>query len=63
MNQSLQNQFFQIAIRNFPEAKSRMKTEGIELSMSMLPAFMDLFTKVMNEAYELGRKDAQRKMT
>ncbi|MFS0782887.1 ComZ family protein [Bacillus sp. 1P06AnD] len=62
MNNHLNQQFLQIALKHFPEAKTRLKTEGIELSIGMMPAFMDLFTKVMGEAYELGRKDARKKM-
>ena len=48
----------QIAMRYLPEAKERMEQAGIEVSTDSLQPFMGLFAKAMNEAYELGRKDA-----
>lgn len=54
-------QFMNIAMKYFPEGKEKLKTVGIDISMEMLPIFMDLFTKVMDEAYELGKRDANRK--
>lgn len=47
-----------IAMKHFPEGKEKLKSVGIDISITMLPIFMDLFTKVMDEAYELGRQDA-----
>lgn len=41
-----------------PEAKAEMEKAGIELSPEMLEPFMNLFTKVMTEAYELGKAEA-----
>ena len=53
-------QFMQIAMKHFPEAKAQLDQLGIELSMEMLQPLMSLFTKVMNEAYELGYDDAKK---
>ena len=53
-------EFMNIAMKYFPEGKEKLKSVGIDVSLSQLPIFMDLFTKVMDEAYELGRKDARR---
>lgn len=55
-----QMKFMKIAMKHFPEAKKRLKAVDIDVSIDMLPVFMDLFTKVMNEAYELGKKDARK---
>ncbi|WP_163101589.1 ComZ family protein [Peribacillus alkalitolerans] len=57
-NQNMQ--FMQIAMKYFPEAKAKLDEAGIQLSMDVLPTFMDLFTKVMQEAYDLGKQDAQK---
>jgi competence protein ComZ len=51
-------EFMQIAMKYLPEAKQELEQSGIDLSMEMIQPFMNLFTQVMNEAYELGRKDA-----
>ncbi|MEH6942376.1 ComZ family protein [Bacillus sp. JJ722] len=58
MKRSHQKEFMNIAMKHFPEGKEKLKSVGIDISISMLPIFMDLFTKVMEEAYELGRRDA-----
>ena len=50
----------EIALKHFPEGKERLKKSGINISLTMIPVFMDLFTKVMDEAYELGKRDAER---
>jgi len=51
-------EFMNIAMKYFPEGKERLKSVGINVSISQLPIFMDLFTKVMDEAYELGKREA-----
>jgi competence protein ComZ len=51
-------EFMQIAMKYMPEAKQQLDEAGIELSMEMIQPFMNLFTKVMNEAYEMGKADA-----
>jgi competence protein ComZ len=55
-------EFMQIAMKYLPEAKEQLEQSGVELSMEMIQPFMNLFTQVMNEAYELGRKDALQEM-
>ncbi|GLB58896.1 ComZ family protein [Cytobacillus sp. NCCP-133] len=51
-------EFMQIAMKYMPEAKQQLDEAGIELSMEMIQPFMNLFIKVMNEAYEMGKADA-----
>ncbi|MED4704492.1 ComZ family protein [Bacillus velezensis] len=51
-------EFMQIAMKHLPEAKAELEKSGIDLSLEMIQPFMDLFTSVMAEAYELGRSDA-----
>ncbi|WHY80084.1 ComZ family protein [Neobacillus sp. WH10] len=58
MNQDKTLQFMQIAMKYLPEAKEQLDQAGVELSMELIQPFMNLFTKVMQEAYELGREDA-----
>ncbi|MGM9923975.1 MAG: ComZ family protein [Bacillus sp. (in: firmicutes)] len=58
MKRNHQREFMNIAMKHFPEAKERLKDVNIHLSLDMMPVFMDLFTKVMDEAYELGKRDA-----
>lgn len=60
MSYNREMEFMKIAMKHFPEGKEKLKSVGVDISLSMLPIFTDLFTKVMNEAYELGRKDAQK---
>ncbi|MFE8696360.1 ComZ family protein [Cytobacillus sp. FJAT-53684] len=51
-------EFMQMAMKYIPEAKQQFDEAGIELSLEMIQPFMTLFTKVMNEAYEMGKADA-----
>ncbi|MFT8319835.1 MAG: ComZ family protein [Bacillus sp. (in: firmicutes)] len=60
-NQEKTMEFMQIAMKYLPEAKGELEKAGVELSFEMLEPFMNLFTKVMNEAYELGKSDAEKK--
>ncbi|MEH7302289.1 ComZ family protein [Neobacillus drentensis] len=55
-NQDHTLQFMQIAMKYLPEAKEQLDQAGVELSMELIQPFMNLFTKVMEEAYELGRE-------
>lgn len=52
----------QIAMKYLPEAKEQLEGAGIELSMEMIQPFMTLFTKVMNDAYELGKADVLKEL-
>jgi competence protein ComZ len=51
-------QFMQIAMKYLPEAQEHLNQAGVELSMELIQPFMNLFTKVMHEAYEMGSEDA-----
>ncbi|MBN6887553.1 competence protein ComZ [Cytobacillus horneckiae] len=51
-------EFMQLAMKYMPEAKEELEKSGIELSLEMVQPFMNLFSKVMNEAYEMGKADA-----
>ncbi|MEK4199290.1 ComZ family protein [Cytobacillus sp. FSL K6-0265] len=53
-------EFMQIAMKYLPEAKVELEKSGVDLSMEMIQPFMTMFTQVMNEAYELGKADAQK---
>ncbi|MBT2756395.1 ComZ family protein [Mesobacillus foraminis] len=53
-------EFMQIAMKYLPEAKQQLDEAGVELKAELIQPFMSLFTKVMEEAYELGRADAQK---
>lgn len=55
-------QFMQIAFKYLPQAKAQLDEAGVELSMELLQPFMELFNKVMQEAYELGREDAAKEL-
>jgi len=57
-NQDKTLQFMQMAMKYIPEAKAQLDQAGVELSMELIQPFMELFMKVMQEAYEMGQKDA-----
>ena len=59
-NQDKTMEFMQIAMKYIPEAKEQLEEAGIELTMDLIQPFMEIFTKVMNEAYELGLADAEK---
>lgn len=59
-NQDKTMEFMQIAMKYIPEAKEQLEEAGIELTMELIQPFMEIFTKVMNEAYELGKADSQK---
>lgn len=54
-------EFLQIAMKYIPEAKQELDKAGIQLSPESIEPFMNLFTKVMAEAYELGKSEAEHK--
>jgi competence protein ComZ len=62
MNQDKSLQFMQIAMKYLPEAKEEFDKTGIELSMDLIQPFMNLFSKVMQEAYELGVEDGRNEL-
>ncbi|PFP29647.1 competence protein ComG [Bacillus sp. AFS073361] len=55
-------EFMQIAMKYLPEAKEQLDKAGVELSMDLIQPFMDLFSKVMQEAYELGLAEGRKEM-
>ncbi len=55
-------EFMQIAMKYLPEAKEELDKAGVELSMELIQPFMNLFTKVMQEAYELGLAEGRKEM-
>ncbi|MEH7500796.1 ComZ family protein [Neobacillus drentensis] len=55
-------QFMQIAMKYLPEAKEQLDKAGVELSMELIEPFMNLFTKVMEEAYELGLAEGRKEI-
>lgn len=60
INQDKTLQFMQIAMKYLPEAKEQLDKSGVELSMELIEPFMNLFTKVMQEAYELGLAEGRK---
>ncbi len=56
-----QLQFMQIAMKYLPEAKSILDDTGMELDMTKLQPVIELLTKVMSDAYDLGHFDALEK--
>jgi competence protein ComZ len=51
-------EFMQIAMKYLPEAKQMLDDTGIELTMDKLQPMIDMLTKVMADAYELGKQEA-----
>ncbi|MCP3761634.1 ComZ family protein [Domibacillus sp. A3M-37] len=51
-------EFMQIAMKYLPEAQEKMKEAGIEFSPAMAEPFFGLFMNVMQEAYNLGKKES-----
>jgi competence protein ComZ len=49
----------QIALKYLPQAKEQLDKAGVELSFDVIQPFMELFTQVMQEAYDLGKEDAR----
>ncbi|WHY69886.1 ComZ family protein [Neobacillus sp. SuZ13] len=62
MSQDKSLEFMQIAMKYLPEAKEQLDKAGVELSMDLIQPFMNLFTKVMQEAYELGLAEGRKEM-
>ncbi|OMP67104.1 ComZ family protein [Domibacillus epiphyticus] len=50
-------EFMQIAMKYLPEAQEKLKEAGIEFSPALAEPFFGLFMSVMQEAYDLGKKD------
>ncbi|KSU84841.1 MULTISPECIES: ComZ family protein [Fictibacillus] len=59
MNQELNMQFMQIAMKHLPEGKELLEKKGVELSMEDIQPMLNLLLKVMNDAYELGKQNKE----
>ncbi|MGM9927266.1 MAG: ComZ family protein [Bacillus sp. (in: firmicutes)] len=59
MPRNLEKEFMKIALKHFPEGQEKLKSLGIDVSWSMVPVLSDLFLKMMQEAYELGKREAK----
>lgn len=53
--------FMQIAMKYVPEAKQKLDELGINLSQEHIEPLFSLLTKVMDDAYQEGYKDASEK--
>ncbi|MGP1906618.1 ComZ family protein [Metabacillus sp. JX24] len=53
-------EFMQIAMKYLPEAKAKLDEAGIEIRAEHLQPMMELLTKVMKDAYELGKNEAEK---
>ncbi|MCP8968296.1 ComZ family protein [Ectobacillus ponti] len=58
MEQQRNMQFLQLAMQHLPEAKALLESSGVPLDMSKAQPVLELLMKVMNDAYELGRREA-----
>lgn len=58
LEQQKSMQFMQIAMKYLPEAKGTLDELGVELTMDKVQPFLTLLTKVMDDAYELGKAEA-----
>ena len=57
-NPELNMKFMQLAMKHLPEGQEFFKQKGIELGFEDMQPMLELFLKVMGEAYELGKSDA-----
>jgi competence protein ComZ len=51
--------FMQIAMKYLPEAKQSLGEQDIELDLEKMQPLLQLFLNAMEDAYELGKQDAQ----
>lgn len=59
MDQERNMKFMQIAMSHLPEAKQLMEQKGLELTMEDVQPLLNMLMNVMNDAYELGRSEAE----
>ncbi|EIT84581.1 hypothetical protein A374_14675 [Fictibacillus macauensis ZFHKF-1] len=57
MDQERNMKLMQIAMKHLPEGKALLENKGIELSLDDLQPMLALLMNVMNDAYELGKKE------
>jgi competence protein ComZ len=58
MSQEMNMKFMQIAMKYLPEAKEMLDQKGIEIDMENLQSVLNLLMQVMEDAYELGKQEA-----
>ncbi|MDQ0207924.1 ComZ family protein [Alkalicoccobacillus murimartini] len=58
-NPELNMKLMQLAMKHLPEGQEFFKEKGIELGFEDMQPVLELFLKVMTEAYELGKSDAE----
>ncbi|WP_404432092.1 ComZ family protein [Sutcliffiella horikoshii] len=58
MEQDRTMQYMAIAMKYLPEAKQMLDETGLELQPQHIQPLVSLLTKVMDEAYELGKQNA-----
>ncbi|OXS75116.1 ComZ family protein [Domibacillus enclensis] len=51
-------EFMQIAMKYLPEAQAQLQESGVDFSPELAQPFFEMFLKVMQEAYDLGKQDA-----
>ena len=49
--------YLSMAMKHYPEIKKRMAESTLDIHKRDLIPFMDIFTSIMNDAYEKGFKD------
>ena len=54
-------QFMQIAMKYLPEAKEMLDEVGVEITIEKVQPMLTLLTKVMSDAYDLGKAEALHK--
>ncbi|GAF13579.1 ComZ protein [Bacillus sp. JCM 19046] len=57
-NQDKNMEFMQIAMKHVPEAKAFFEGKGIEMNLEDIQPMLALLVRVMDEAYELGKKES-----
>ncbi|UAL48621.1 ComZ family protein [Sutcliffiella horikoshii] len=58
MEQDRTMQYMEIAMKYLPEAQQMLDETGLELEPQHIQPLVSLLTKVMDEAYELGKQNA-----
>lgn len=58
MEQDRTMQYMAIAMKYLPEAQQMLDETGLELEPQHIQPLVSLLTKVMDEAYELGKQNA-----
>ncbi|MGC4375384.1 ComZ family protein [Fictibacillus sp. Mic-4] len=59
MNPEVNLRLMQIVMKYLPEGKSWLRQKGVNVTMADIQPMMGLAVKILNEAYELGKKNAR----